>query len=58
MGKIEHFTIRLSKENPLYTPGEMLAGSLLIKVVERLKINSLKFLIIGKISALPRLIII
>lgn len=47
MGKLEYFTIRLPKENPIYTPGEKLKGDLLIRVIERLKINSLKLIIMG-----------
>lgn len=47
MVKIEHFTIRLTKENPIYSPGEELGGDLFLRVNERLKINSLKLDIIG-----------
>lgn len=47
MGKVECFTIKLKKPDPVYRSGDALAGNVLIRVKERLKINSVKMAITG-----------
>ena len=47
MGKIDYFSIKLQKSDPIYHSGETLVGNVLIRVKERLKINSIKLAITG-----------
>jgi hypothetical protein len=47
MGKVQYFTIALQKETPIYFSGEVLVGAVMVKITERLKINSLKCSISG-----------
>jgi hypothetical protein len=47
MGKIDYFTIRLQKADPIYYSGETLIGNIQLRVKERLKINSIKMMITG-----------
>jgi len=47
MGKVQVFTIALQKELPIYFAGETLVGAVMIKITERLKVNSLKCSIYG-----------
>jgi hypothetical protein len=42
MGKIEQFNIQLSRPNGIYFTGETIEGVLLIKVSERIAVNSVK----------------
>ena len=47
MGKIELFEIHIERPNRTYFSGELIKGHLLVKVSERLKINSLGVLLKG-----------
>ena len=47
MGKIEYFSIVLQKQHPIYFCGESVFGNAILRVNERLKINSLKIQING-----------
>jgi len=47
MVKVQVFTIVLQKELPIYFAGETLVGAVMIKITERLKVNSLKCSIYG-----------
>jgi hypothetical protein len=47
MSKIKYFKIALQKENPIYFAGETLVGTVMLKITERLKVNSLKCSIFG-----------
>lgn len=47
MKKIEYFTINLEKTDPIYFAGETLTGKVNIRILDRLKINSLKMLLEG-----------
>lgn len=47
MGKVELFTITFHKENAIYTPGETVAGNLVLRVSERFKINLVNVLVQG-----------
>jgi len=48
MGKIEYFSIVLYKPDNVYYSGESLVGNVSIRVVERLKCNSISMLVSGK----------
>lgn len=47
MGKVEFFTIILSKDTPIYLPSEQLKGTVNFRIKERFKINSVKMRVIG-----------
>lgn len=47
MGKIEYFRINLKKQNVYYQPGETMVCSLDLRVIERLKINSISVVLHG-----------
>lgn len=48
MGKIEYFSIILHKSNPVYVAGEIVAGTINIRVIERLKCNSISMVLNGR----------
>ena len=48
MGKIDYFSIILFKPDAIYYSGETVAGSLNIRVSERLKCNSISMLLSGR----------
>lgn len=48
MGKIAYFSILLQKQNPIYYSGETVAGTVIVRVIERLKCNSISMTILGR----------
>ena len=47
MGKVDLFTIILDRQNAIYMASETVTGKLIIRIKERLKINSIKMLLTG-----------
>ena len=47
MGKVDRFSIVLTKKPAIFFPGETLSGTVEISVRERLKINSISIVIKG-----------
>ena len=48
MGKIEQFSLALSKSDRNYKSGEVLFGTIRLKINERLKIKSLTIKVVGE----------
>ncbi len=48
--KVSHFEIVLNKpKNRAYVPGEAISGTVQLQVCERLKVNSIKLTLQGKV---------
>ena len=47
MVHIDYFDIVFDKQNPIYFPGEFLSGKVILKLSDKLKINSLRLLLKG-----------
>ena len=50
MGKIEYFSIKLEKKNPIYFLGEKLRGTVCLKVTNRIKCNQISMNLTGRAS--------
>ncbi|CAF0761104.1 unnamed protein product [Brachionus calyciflorus] len=50
MGRIENFRIEFKKQNPIYTPGECIEGSIHFRVNDRIKIKCIRIRAIGRAS--------
>ena len=48
MGKIEDFSLTLNKADNTYKSGEVLFGTIRLKISERLKIKSLTIKVVGE----------
>ena len=48
MGKIKDFQINLERKKPVFSSGDLIKGSLNFKLIEHIKLNSLKLFIMGE----------